>query len=47
VLTGGGAFDRALHLLRDRYPQYATVALIGPVIAIEVERWSGWRAEPS
>ena len=35
---------RALALLRARYPQYATVALIGPAIVIEVGRWVGWSA---
>ena len=30
-------------LLRARYPQYADVALDGPVVQIAVDRWSGWR----
>jgi PPOX class probable F420-dependent enzyme len=34
--------DRALAALRDKYEQYATVALPGPVIAIDVDRWSAW-----
>jgi PPOX class probable F420-dependent enzyme len=33
-------------LLTGRYPQYATVPLPGPVIAIQVMRWSGWAATP-
>ncbi len=33
-------------LLAGRYPQYATVPLPGPVIAIQVTRWSGWAATP-
>jgi PPOX class probable F420-dependent enzyme len=33
-------------LLAGRYPQYATVPLPGPVIAIQVRRWSGWAAAP-
>jgi PPOX class probable F420-dependent enzyme len=33
-------------LLASRYPQYAAVALPGPVIAIRVTRWSGWAASP-
>jgi PPOX class probable F420-dependent enzyme len=33
-------------LLTARYPQYGDVALPGPVIAIRVERWSGWAAVP-
>ena len=35
---------RALALLRERYPQYATVALIGPAVVVTVERWVGWSA---
>ena len=34
----------ALALLRARYPQYATVALIGPAVVIEVGHWVGWSA---
>ena len=44
VITGGAELDRALWLLRQRYPQYATVALSGPALAIAVDRWSGWSA---
>jgi PPOX class probable F420-dependent enzyme len=29
-------------LLAGRYPQYGSVPLPGPVIAIRVTRWSGW-----
>ena len=35
---------RVLALLRERYPQYATVALIGPAVVVEIERWVGWSA---
>jgi PPOX class probable F420-dependent enzyme len=36
---------RAGHaLLRDKYAQYESVALDGPVIAVKVSRWSGWHA---
>jgi PPOX class probable F420-dependent enzyme len=38
---------RALGLLRARYAQYATVALIGPAVVIEVGRWLGWSAAES
>jgi PPOX class probable F420-dependent enzyme len=31
-------------LLRDKYAQYESVALDGPVIAVAVSRWSGWHA---
>ena len=37
----------ALALLRARYPQYGTVALIGPALVIDVERWVGWSAAES
>lgn len=42
VLAGEEA-ERPRELLRRRYPQYADVALDGPVVEIVVERWSGWR----
>jgi hypothetical protein len=35
---------RPLDLLARRYPQYATVPLPGPVIAIRVSAWTGWTA---
>jgi PPOX class probable F420-dependent enzyme len=35
---------RAVELLRRRYPQYAQRPPDGPVLAVDVERWSGWRA---
>jgi PPOX class probable F420-dependent enzyme len=36
----------ARQLLRARYPQYGSgsVPVTGPVLAAEVERWSGWAA---
>jgi PPOX class probable F420-dependent enzyme len=36
----------ALALLAERYPIYRTLPPPGPVIAIDVARWSGWAAEP-
>jgi PPOX class probable F420-dependent enzyme len=42
VVTDGNELARALSALRARYPQYARVALVGPAMAIAVERWSGW-----
>jgi PPOX class probable F420-dependent enzyme len=35
---------RALALLAERYRQYAETPPPGPVIAIDVVRWSGWTA---
>jgi PPOX class probable F420-dependent enzyme len=34
----------AIALLTARYAQYATDPPTGPVVVIEVERWSGWSA---
>lgn len=44
VVDDGPDLARALALLRERYPQYATVALVGPAVVVEVERWVGWSA---
>ena len=41
ILTEG--LEGPRELLRARYPQYASVALDGPVVEITVIRWSGWR----
>jgi PPOX class probable F420-dependent enzyme len=42
-LTGEADADRVRDLLRARYPQYAEVALEGPVVQIQIEQWTGWR----
>ena len=34
----------AIALLRDRYAQYRDAPPSGPVVAVDVERWTGWRA---
>ncbi|MGV0743290.1 TIGR03668 family PPOX class F420-dependent oxidoreductase [Mycolicibacterium sp. XJ870] len=31
-------------LLRAKYPQYQRIALDGPVITVDVTRWSSWQA---
>ena len=36
----------ALEALVAKYPQYAREPPSGPVVAIDIERISGWRAEP-
>ena len=38
----GPEVDVAFRLLRAKYPQYQTVSLDGPVIALTVRRWSSW-----
>lgn len=42
VHTDGDAVDIGRRLLRAKYPQYQTVSLDGPVIAVAVRRWSSW-----
>jgi PPOX class probable F420-dependent enzyme len=32
----------ALALLRSRYPQYVSHPPAGPILAVDVRRWSGW-----
>jgi PPOX class probable F420-dependent enzyme len=44
VVDDGPDLARTLDLLRARYAQYRRVALIGPAIVVEVERWTGWSA---
>jgi PPOX class probable F420-dependent enzyme len=46
VEEGGEAFSRAVNSLRDRYPQYESVDLLGPVIRIIVENTTTWEATP-
>jgi PPOX class probable F420-dependent enzyme len=41
---GGPQMRTGYQLLRTKYPQYQTVSLDGPVIAIAVRRWSSWLA---
>lgn len=42
VHTHGQAVDAGYQLLRAKYPQYQSVSLDGPVIAVAVRRWSSW-----
>jgi PPOX class probable F420-dependent enzyme len=44
IHAGGDAMETGLRLLRAKYPQYQSVSLDGPVIAVTVRRWSGWHA---
>jgi PPOX class probable F420-dependent enzyme len=45
VLEGDDAEARhAIALLVKRYPQYRERPPAGPVLAVRVERWSGWHA---
>jgi PPOX class probable F420-dependent enzyme len=40
----GEQMHTGYRLLRAKYPQYQSVALNGPVIALAVRRWSSWHA---
>jgi PPOX class probable F420-dependent enzyme len=40
----GAEAERGIALLGERYSQYRAAPPPGPVLAIAVERWSGWRA---
>jgi PPOX class probable F420-dependent enzyme len=40
----GDAMRTGRDLLHGKYPQYQSVPLNGPVIAIAVQHWSGWHA---
>ncbi len=40
----GQAMHTGYRLLRAKYPQYQSVPLNGPVIAVTVHRWSSWHA---
>ena len=44
IHSGGEAMDTGFRLLRTKYPQYQSVPLDGPVVAVTVHRWSSWRA---
>ena len=45
VLDGGAEHERAIALLRERYPQYREMTLEGaPVLRLAVERVSEWWA---
>jgi PPOX class probable F420-dependent enzyme len=41
---GAGETRAAIDLLAERYEQYRGDPPAGPVLAIDVERWSGWSA---
>jgi PPOX class probable F420-dependent enzyme len=43
-VSSAGERSRALRWLRAKYPQYAVEPPTGPVVAIDIERVSGWRA---
>ena len=44
IVEDGPELDAARDLLSRRYEQYRAVPLDGPVILVDVDRWSGWSA---
>ena len=46
VLTDQRQMTEPLRLLAGRYWQYRDAPPTGPVLAVTVERWSGWAAAP-
>lgn len=46
VLEGGPEREHALALLMEKYEQYRLQRPTGPVIALGIERWRAWAAEP-
>jgi PPOX class probable F420-dependent enzyme len=44
VLDAGDPSERAIDALSERYPQYRRARPSGPVVAVLVERMSGWSA---
>jgi PPOX class probable F420-dependent enzyme len=43
-LEPGGESDQAVRLLVGKYEQYVQAPPPGPVLRIDIERWSGWTA---
>lgn len=44
VIEEGAEVSKTRAALKDKYPQYRDVAVEGPVIRIDVDRWIGWSA---
>jgi PPOX class probable F420-dependent enzyme len=44
IVAEPGEVERALNLLVQRYEQYRTTRPAGPVVAITIERMTGWSA---
>jgi PPOX class probable F420-dependent enzyme len=44
AVLDAAAQDGPLRQLAARYPQYAAQPPAGPVIAVRVDRWTGWAA---
>lgn len=42
IVDGPDERERALTLLREKYVQYRTMALPGPVVAVDATTWRAW-----
>jgi PPOX class probable F420-dependent enzyme len=42
ILEPGPEHDAAVSLLVDKYDQYRTVPIPGPVLAVDITRWTAW-----
>ena len=42
VAEDGSSWERAWAALNDKYEQYRHAAHLGPIIMVEVAKWSGW-----
>jgi PPOX class probable F420-dependent enzyme len=47
VVTDEPEVSRAVAALVARYPQYRDTPPAGPVVAVDITRWSGWSASPA
>ena len=45
LAAGSPEAKRAVGLLCERYAPYRQLPPAGPVLAVDVERWSGWRGD--
>jgi len=44
IVIDGADFERGVALLTERYAQYRSAYLAGPVVAIAIDRMTGWSA---
>ena len=44
IVNEGAEFDMAMAMLINRYPQYQAARPPGPVVAMDIERVTGWSA---
>jgi len=42
VIAEGAELDKAIELLASRYAPYRSSRPAGPVVAVAVDRWTGW-----